>query len=52
MPHSDHISQLLYVYIRGVVNITAGDNFLGLCDKKRHLSTWVLFSVVMMFGCF
>jgi len=34
MAHNDHTSQLLYVNIRGVVDVTAGDNFLGLRDKK------------------
>jgi len=29
------------------VDITAGDDFQGLCDKKKLISIWVLFSMVM-----
>jgi len=38
MAHNDHTSQLLYVNIRGVVDVTAGDNFLGLRDKKASIN--------------
>ena len=39
--HTQYIPTYIYIYIQGVwrlVDITAGDDFLGLCVKKVHIN--------------
>jgi hypothetical protein len=44
VPQSSHYINYAYIQSNSwVMDVTVGDDFLGLCDKKNFLPTWVLF---------